>query len=347
MVFQTVHILESEIEDVLALYPEIARTVIGVPFDLTLVARQMEVPSGRLDLLFLGGKSLILVELKVQSFERDFLKQILEYRQDLLESQQNEQIVAGEVRAFLLCINATQVEQDLCYRKGVTLVVYSPEEVLQAFFDRMAGMSSFMTIRPPDYGVWNLHLLNRVLYALLDHNTLSDITQAVRLATNTVRNHLRTCENLLLVNKLGGKFFLTDVGLQYVRYRNASLPISTLSARQINLLREIIIRDPFASPMIFGIYSIVEVVFVQSRNTYPVPLDVLIKHFTDFVGKRFEWTTERSAFLGTKAYLNYAVELGLLGNIGNKVFLTPTGWRFILLLQLHKGIKLVDALSIA
>lgn len=45
-------------------------------------------------------------------------------------------------------------------------------------------------------------------------------------------------------------------------------------------------------------------------------------------------------------YSNYATELGLIGKIARQFYLTPVGIRFILLLQLHKAIKIVDALGL-
>ncbi|MGQ9571659.1 MAG: hypothetical protein ACUVV3_00495 [Dehalococcoidia bacterium] len=99
------------------------------------------------------------------------------------------------------------------------------------------------------------------------------------------------------------------------------------------------------TPIIFGIYSLVEAVFILARNTYPVDMDDLIAWYRDAVGKRFDWATPRSAFLGANTYANFAVELGLLAKVGRKLLLTPAGFRFVLMLQLHKRIKLVDALQ--
>ncbi len=45
---------ESQIEDVLATYPDIAKEVVGIQEDLTMLARQKLLPSGnRLDLFCL------------------------------------------------------------------------------------------------------------------------------------------------------------------------------------------------------------------------------------------------------------------------------------------------------
>jgi len=89
----------------------------------------------------------------------------------------------------------------------------------------------------------------------------------------------------------------------------------------------------------------VEAVFILSRNTYPVDINDLVSYFAVMVGKKFEWATPHSAFLGSNAFMNFAIELGLLGKAGEKVMLTPAGFRFVLMLQLHKGIQMVDSLQ--
>ena len=44
-------------------------------------------------------------------------------------------------------------------------------------------------------------------------------------------------------------------------------------------------------------------------------------------------------------YVHYAAQLGMLARFGQQVYLTPAGFRFVLLLQLHKALKLLDALE--
>ena len=44
-------------------------------------------------------------------------------------------------------------------------------------------------------------------------------------------------------------------------------------------------------------------------------------------------------------YSNYAIDLGLAAKMGEKFYLTPVGVRFIMLLNLHKTIKMVDSLG--
>jgi len=72
-----------------------------------------------------------------------------------------------------------------------------------------------------------------------------------------------------------------------------------------------------------------------------------MNYFRESSGKHFDWSTEKTTLDGSKMYSNYATELGLIGRIGEKLYITPDGIRFVLLLQLHKAIKMVDALGIS
>lgn len=41
-------------------------------------------------------------------------------------------------------------------------------------------------------------------------------------------------------------------------------------------------------------------------------------------------------------YSNYAIDLGLVGKIGEHYFVTPGGLNFVLLLNMHKSLKLIE-----
>ena len=340
-----VAVRESEIEDVFATYPELLSQVLNFDFDLNIIARQMEVESGRLDLLTTAKNKLYLIELKVESFKNVFLTQISGYRTDLQELQSNEKLIEGEITAIILVPSFKQADTQLCNSDNVILVKYSPDKVLIEFYRRMSGISNFLTIKPIDLGVWNIHLINRVMYNLNEKNTVNELTRILDISKNSIRNHLIFAEKLSLVRKEGLKYFLTDFGVDYINARDSKLSENFLSEKQTTLLQNKIARDPFASEIIFGIYTVVEAIFTLARNEYPVHLDHLIEYFKETVGKRTEWNTKRSSWLGASAYSNFAVELGLVARVGNNMMLTPAGFRFILMLQLHKGIKIVDALG--
>lgn len=336
---------ELEVEDAFRAFPEILAESLGFDFELSIIARQKDLPSGRLDLLAVGQRRLFLIELKVEPYAPDFLTQVLGYRRDLIDLQQAGDLIAGPIDTILLVTAAPASAYAECTEQGVALRQYSPAAVLEAFYTRMAALSNFLTVRPVDLGVWNIHLINRVLYALPEHNTVTGLAANLTTSANTTRNHLRFAQQLGLVRQIGRRWFLTDLGVQYVQAREPCLPEDAVAEAQLQILRSHIVSDPFASRIIFGIYSLVEAVFILARNTYPVDMDDLTAWYRDTVGKRFDWATPRSAFLGANAYANFAVELGLLAKVGRKLLLTPAGFRFVLMLQLHKGIKLVDALQ--
>lgn len=344
--FKTINIREIEIEDVLASYPQITANILEFEGELKLIARQMIVPSGRIDLLFLGGTKLFLVELKVEEFSKDFLGQIVSYREDLLELQQNGKLIDADISSFLLLPSFIQPDELAAKSTNILLRKYSPSEVLETFFRELSSLSSFLTVRPMDYGVWNIHLINRALSLLNKTKNLEELIIKIGISRNSIRNQLRLAEQLGLVFKLKNQFYLTEIGQEYIRDISEKQGNYTLNSNQVEIIRDFIINDPFYSPTIFGIFTLVEAVFILARNGYPVDIKDLIEFYKHSVGKKFEWNTERSAFLGTRAFRNFAVELGLLGVVGNKVLLTPAGLRFILLLQLHKSIKIVDALGI-
>jgi hypothetical protein len=185
--------------------------------------------------------------------------------------------------------------------------------------------------------------INRVLYALTETDSVEEVATKTDLSIRTVGNHLRFAEQLYLVERDSKKAFLTALGKQYVLNRDQSLSTDIITDDQAEVIRAFILENPFASPTIFGIYQIVETVFNLARNVYPVPLDMIMLYFRDTSGKRFEWQTDKSVYHGTGMYSNYAIELGLLAKVGDKLLITPSGIQFVLLLQLHKGLKMINA----
>jgi hypothetical protein len=342
-----VQVRESQIEGVLATYPDITKEVVGVRDDLTLLARQKLLPSGdRLDLLFVSGTRLKLLELKISIFEKQFVDQVVQYKQELVQLQSEDKLVNGCIDAYLLCPSMTTVQKQDCLKRDVYPIEYSPQNVLASFFARLSRQAAFILLKPADHGLWAIHLLNRVLYTMNEAQTKRQLSSKLGLSESTIGSYLRFAEDLRLVERRSKKFVLTDLGKKYVWNRDSRAPGNHISDEQTKILQEFIIKDPFASRVILGIYTIVEVVFILAKNTYPVPLDILHNTFRENSGKSFEWSSLKSALDGTKMYSNYATELGLLGRLGDKFYITPDGIRFILLLQLHKAMQIVDSLGV-
>ena len=337
---------ESQIEDVLASFPRIAQRVLGLDEAPQLVARQMNIPSGRLDLLYATGRTLTLVELKVEDAKPEFVAQVQRYVADLEELQAQAKLLAAPISPVLLCPTFRRDAVRACNDAGVRPMTYSPDEVLTEFFRSLTPLAELIQLRPTDLGLWNIHLIHRALYALEFTDTSDSIGERIQLSKKTVGNHLRLALQLKLVERDGHQFGLSRLGRDYLEARNPDMPPDYLSEQQASVLRGFIVKDPFASPTIFGIYSMVEVVFNLARNGYPVPYELVIPHFRAATGKLFDWSQEKTAYHGTHMYSNYAAELGLLGRSGDALYLTPDGIRFILLLQLHKSLKMIDIVGL-
>jgi len=189
--------------------------------------------------------------------------------------------------------------------------------------------------------LWNLNLLNRVLYSIENECSVEELVNKTGLSKSTVGSYLRLSTELGLT-LMKPKVSLTHLGLNYTKKREQSMPIEFISDEQTEVLKEHITQNPFFSPAIFGIYSAVETIFALSKNFYPVPLKEAIKYFTYLTGKQSEWAEKaaRDAFI---MYSNYGIGLGLLAKVGRNYYLTPAGIRFILLLELNKAILFVNS----
>jgi hypothetical protein len=138
---------------------------------------------------------------------------------------------------------------------------------------------------------------------------------------------------------------LSKLGKEYVASVDNLFQDQT-SDKQIGLLRNYIMQNPYSSSVVLGIAALVESVFALAKNIYPVSLSQLISYFTCYSGKIYDWQTPKSQFNGMKMYSNYAIDLGLLAKNNEHVYLTPDGFKFVIQMQLHKSIKLINDLSV-
>src|SRR3989338_8578834 len=102
------NISESQVEDALVANLFFLGKILQLHADLKLIARQLRLKDGeeRLDLLLSSRKDLCLVELKVARFEEKFLHQILDYKKELINLQDNGELIAGNITSFLLVTEA-------------------------------------------------------------------------------------------------------------------------------------------------------------------------------------------------------------------------------------------------
>jgi len=343
------NISESQVEDALVANLLFLQKILNLSNDLKLIAKQLWIKSReqRIDLLLSSGKDLYLIELKVTRYSDDFLLQTVEYTEELVKLQNQNELVLGSIKSFLLVTEATKKQIEYAKQNNVNLIVYDPLEVLKNYYDNLSAVAPFLNIKPNDYGVFSLGLINRALLQLSEGSTKQDdISSKLKLSKGSIHNHLRLAKEFGLVRERNKNYFLTDVGDEYVSNSQKGAFIERLTQEQIDILKKFISKDPFYSSSVFGVYSIVESAFLLARNIYPIELNDLQKMFQTISGKVNEWKADKSLSTATYTFLNFAVEMELLGKIGKKIVITPAGFRFILMLQLHKSIEMIESLSI-
>lgn len=341
------NIRESEVEDALITYLDILKEILNVTEEVRLITRQLRLVNGkkRLDILLAVGDELFLIELKTELFHKNHIKQILSYKEELEKLQQDKKLIGGKIVPVLLVTDFKETDFKTCEESGIRIYIYSPVDILTKYYDKVASIATFMKIRPVDLGVFNIGLINRVMKGLENGLiTLKDLSEFSQLSSRSITHHLTFANEFGLVTQRKNRYYLTDLGLKYTSLEDDSLTRDELSAEQIVLLRDYIAKDPFSSSIVFGIYTIVESMLFLARNNYPVDLEELKGFFLRASGKKHEWKAPKSLSTATYTYLNYAIKLGLLGKIGKQIVITPAGFRFILMLQLHKSIEMVETL---
>jgi hypothetical protein len=340
-------IRESQIEDILVNSPLLAKNILGLEEEPRLLGRQIILPSGRLDMLYAYRTKLLLVELKVESFHKRFIQQVFNYRQELNGFQNQGRLIGGEIHPYLLCTNATEPNKEFARTQGVTCHEYKPEDVLQFFYTNFKPIASFFNIKPIDIGIWNIHLINKFVYFLEQTNSVKKLRELVGGSPRTLYNKIKFASELRLVDWLpnSDKIFLSELGEKYVSLKNPELS-ERLSEAQAELLKNFIMQNPYDSSVILGFASVVESVFALSKNIYPVPMEHLMQYFTLYAGKHFDWQTEKAKYNATHMYLNYAIDVGLLGKSGESIYISPEGIKFTMQMQLHKSLKMVDSIKL-
>jgi hypothetical protein len=336
---------ERQIEDILATYTDFLGQILGASAPLRVLARQMELPDGgRLDLICLGGGQLHLIEIKVEPARSEFVQQTVRYLAQIPTLQQRGELPAGGIQGYLLSPRIPPRLLPECQQHQIHAIEYAPSRVLQHFYMNFQQHLSFNRLTTHNHGVWHLGVTNPIVQALAIASVqdIDGISAQTKLAPSTVKSYLTLLEQLGLVENEGTVYRLTDLGRQYAAVMT---PHSrSLSEGQAEVLREFITRNPFASGVTLGIFTVVECTVSLAKNQYPVPLAMLSDYFTFAVGNETRWNKPKTRHDATWMYVEYAAQLGLLARIGDRVYLTPTGAQFTLVLQLHKSIHLVAPL---
>jgi hypothetical protein len=316
--------------------------------DPKLIGRQITLPSGRLDMLFAYRAAFLLIELKISSFQNKFIQQVLNYKNDLIAFQEQGKLLHGDIVPYLVIPEMDSDAIKSAKARGVVCLKYNPEEVLKYFYtDNFKPIASFVELKPIDIGIWNIHLINKFIFDLKNVDSVKQLQAIQGGSSKSLYNKIRFANELKLIEWRANSDFiaLSELGESYVSAQDADY-LERLSESQAALIRNYVMQNPYASSVILGIASLVESVFALSKNTYPVSMSQMITYYTYFSGKTYDWKTEKAQSHGANMYTNYAIELGLVAKNGENIYLTPDGFKFVVQMQLHKGLKLMQNLKV-
>jgi len=336
-------ISEKTVEDILSSDKSLLAEILSAnAANLTIVARQKPLKSGKIDLLYLYEDELLLIELKVVGFYPDIISQINDYFEDLRVLQTQHKLIDAEIRKIVLVTGASPEDIERCEAESIRLLTYKPESVLSRYYEDFKELSYFLKLQSGDYGMVRLGLMQSVLLLLSQGKSMKEICEVEGRSEKTIRNRLSVARLLGLVAKYKQEYFLADLGNAFLEARSGSGG-DRLNERQIELLSSFVKENPFYSSITYTIFSIVESVFVLAKNMYPVPEDALQDYFVKSVGKVETWRTDRARGTATYIFSNYACELELLAKIDNHFYITAKGIQSILLLQLNRSLKLIES----
>ncbi|MDR1895804.1 MAG: hypothetical protein LBR10_03335 [Prevotellaceae bacterium] len=341
-------IRETQIEDILISSPELMKNTLRLDEEPRLIGRQIIVPSGRLDMLYTYRKDLFLIELKIVTFQKKFIQQVISYRNDLQSLQRQGKLIQGNIQPFLLLPKINILNRAAAEAVGVYCKEYDPEAILKYFYSKkLRPITYFVENKPIDIGIWNIHLINKFIYHLEKTNSVKELQSITGGSRKTLYNKIKFAVELGLLNWLPKKDYITlsELGRLYVSAKDTYFE-NTLSEEQAKIIRKQVVEDPYHSSVILGIASMVECVFALSKTSYPVSLVQLESYFTVYSGKTYDWQTEKAQRHGAKMYSNYAADLGLMAKTDKNVYLTPVGFKFVIQLQLHKSLRLMNSLTV-
>jgi hypothetical protein len=323
-------IRESQIEDILVALPELTKNILKLDEEPKLIGRQIILPSGRLDMLYAYRTTLLLIELKIVDFQSKFVQQLLNYQKDLIDFQHEGTLINGEIIPYLILPKINNTNLQIVESNGIKCYEYNPEDILKCFYsEKLRPITSFVGLKPIDIGIWNIHLVNKFIFELKNTDSIKKLQYRYDGSSRTLYNKIKFANELGLLIWSPNKDYirLSELGEKYVDAAS-NVFLNQLSDKQISLLRNHVMENPYSSSVVLGIASLVESVFVLSKNTYPVLLSQLNNYFTYYSGKIYEWQTSKAQFNGTRMYSNYAIDLGLIAKNDEHVYLTPDGFKF-------------------
>lgn len=340
----TTSVTEKIIEDILSADRSILAGVLSVnQGDLSPIARQKKFDSRRiLDLLYLYQNELLLIELKAVPFYSDIIEQINDYHNELLKLQSQSKLIKTKINKIILVTDARKEHFVACEKEEIKLIKFNIEEILFKYYQNFRELSAFLKIQPGNWGVVRLYLLKNTFALLNEGVAINEICKIENKAIKTITNRFSVASLIGLLEKNKSGYSLTKLGKE-VLSKDDFTSEERFNVEQFELISEFVKDNPFYSQITFSIMSVVDTVFILSKAEYPVKYDTFQDFFVRSLGKEKTWTKPQAQLTGTYHFANYAEELGFIQKVDNHLFLTPKGIQAILIFQLNRSIKLINA----
>lgn len=340
----SVSVTEKVIEDILSADRSILASVLSVnQGDLSPIARQKKFDSRRiLDLLYLHQNELLLIELKVVPFYSEIIEQINDYQNELLKLQSQSKLIKTKINKIILVTEARKEHFVACENEEIKLIKFDIEEILFKYYQNFKELSAFLKIQPGNWGVVRLYLLKTTLGLFNEGISVNEICKIENKSIKTITNRLAVASLIGLLEKNKNVYSLTKLGKEVLAADDFTSE-ERFNVEQFDLISESVIDNPFYSQITFSIMSVVDTVFILSKAEYPVKYDTFQDFFVRSLGKEKTWTKPQAQLTGTYHFANYAEELGYIQKVNNHLFLTPKGIQAILIFQLNRSIKLINA----
>lgn len=338
------NIREKVIEDIFTTDKSLLANVLSVnPSDLSQIARQKKFDNRRImDMLYLYRNEILLIELKAAPFYQDIISQINDYYNELVKLQSQSKLIKTKINKIILVTDASEYDYSLCEKENIKLIKFDLEEVLTKYYQNFRELSAFLNIQPSARGVTRLYLIKSTLQFLNQGNSFNEICKIQNLSSNTIHNRLAVANLIGLVEKNKRDYLLTSFGKRVLEAED-DISNERFNEKQFELISEFVKENPFFSQITFSIMSVVDIVFILSKAEYPVKYDTFQDFFVRSLGKDKTWVQPQAKLTGTYHFVNYAEELGFIQRIDKCIFLTPKGIQAILIFQLNRSIKLINA----
>lgn len=343
---QPFDVTEKVIEDIFTSDKSLLANVLSVnQSDLSQIARQKKFDNRKImDLLYLFKNELLLIELKAVPFYQDIISQINDYYNELLKLQSQSKLIKTKINKIILVTDALKEHYSLCEKENIKLIKFDLEEVLTRYYQNFRELSAFLNIQPSARGVTRLYLIKSTLQLLNQGHSFNEICKIEKMSSNTIHNRLAVAKLIGLVEKNKRDYTITSLGKNVLKAED-KLSDERFNVKQFELISDFVKENPFFSQITYSIMSVVDTVFILSKAEYPVKYDTFQDFFVRSLGKDKTWVQPQAQLTGTYHFANYAEELGFIQRIKNYLFLTPKGIQAILIFQLNRAIKLINARS--